>query len=521
MNIFRTRGRRRAAGPALLLAIFFLSPTAASAQEDGLRYPGLRWRISYGAYSGVERFAVDELEQAVEQYVPYVLEVGPARAAGAEEGNLLLVGTADEHPRIAELQAKGLVAPPNAPQGYSIACLESPWRKGARVVVLDGADAAGVLYAVEEFNKRTANRIPDDPAKIRAAFDGLKYFHVTESPAIEYRGLWTWGYVIYDYRRYIDNMARLKMNRLTIWNDTPPVNSREIIAYAHRRAVEVWFGFNWGWGVNHLDLANPEDLRTVKEQVVREYERDYRGLGLDGIYFQTLTENDRTMENGRSTAALAARWVNEIGGALLARHPSLKIQFGLHATSIQERYPDLKALDPRISIVWEDAGVTPYAYTPTESLPDRHGIASVATVDATIHYSEELASFRPGAPFAMVAKGWTTLRWDDEFEHHGPFILGERSAAFIAARERQRQPRWDEVNAKWLALYPAALRFFREVRASTKEPMSVQGLVEDGLFEQRIEPSIALLGEMLWNPNRDVRDYLTPIFSPYFQAVVP
>ena len=44
------------------------------------------------------------------------------------------------------------------------------------------------------------------------------------APALENRGLWTWGYVIYDYRRYLDNMARLKLNMLVVWNDCAPRN---------------------------------------------------------------------------------------------------------------------------------------------------------------------------------------------------------------------------------------------------------------------------------------------------------
>jgi hypothetical protein len=54
--------------------------------------------------------------------------------------------------------------------------------------------------------------------------------------------------------------------------------------------------------------------------------------------------------------------VNETGRALLAITPDLRIQFGLHATSIVGNYPDLEELDPRISIIWEDAGVMPYDY---------------------------------------------------------------------------------------------------------------------------------------------------------------
>jgi hypothetical protein len=49
------------------------------------RYPGPRWRLVYGSYEGVEQFAVDELQRAVQRYLPYVLEVQPAAAPLVDE----------------------------------------------------------------------------------------------------------------------------------------------------------------------------------------------------------------------------------------------------------------------------------------------------------------------------------------------------------------------------------------------------------------------------------------------------
>ena len=43
----------------------------------------------------------------------------------------------------------------------------------------------------------------------------------------------------------------------------------------------------------------------------------------------------------------------------------MKIEWGLHASSILDNYKDLESLDPPIVIVWEDAGVIPYSYDPT------------------------------------------------------------------------------------------------------------------------------------------------------------
>ena len=119
----------------------------------------------------------------------------------------------------------------------------------------------------------------------------------------------------------------------------------------------------------------------------------------------------------------------------------------------------------------------------------------------------------------MVAKGWTTLRWRTEFEHHGPFIQGERAPEFIRQRLKERQPRWDEVNRLWLENYPQALQFYRGVLAQSPSGMTVLGLIEDGLFEEKIQFSAALLGEMLWNPNRSDKEILAEARNPYYARI--
>ena len=510
--------------PLLRAALLTLAmPIVLSAQVIGgyePRYEGSRWILAYGSYEGPEQFAVNELQRMVQRYVPYVLTVLPAVEADVQNGktNLLLLGTAADNPALAELGRRGLIELPSRPQSYSVGCLKSPSNPELRIVFIAGADAAGVLYGVEEFNVRLAAVTPDDPKLMRHAFDGIEEFHVSETPWIENRGTWTWGYVIYDYRRFIDNMVRLKMNRLTTWNDQPPVNARELIAYAHARAVKVVFGFHWGWGLGKLDPTNPSHLQEVRASVLERYERDYSKLDLDGVYFQTFTEQSNTQIGGKSIAALACDWVNDIAGALLARHPSLRIEFGLHATSILENYTDLKPLDPRVTIVWEDAGVIPYSYNPLVRFPMGEGPRGLGDVNSTIEYSKKIATFRPGNEFAMVAKGWTTLRWGSEFEHHGPFVIGERDAAFIRERARERQPRWDAVNAGWFNYYPEALRLFREVRQTTPNPMLVLGLIEDGEFEEHIEPSAAMLGEMLWNGRRPDQEIIDRAMNPYYRS---
>jgi hypothetical protein len=493
-------------------------PQAATKALGGvpLRYGGPRWTLLYGSYEGVEQFAVNELQRMVQRSVPYVLEVLPAGQTPDATRNLILVGTPAANPRIAELGRRGLVELPTHAEGYTIACLKLPEPIERRAIVIAGADASGVLYGVVEFNKRLATLARHD-LELRAALDAMPEFAVSEAPVIENRGIWTWGYVIYVYRRFFDNMARLKMNRLTVWNDRPPINCRQFIDYAHSRGITVILGYSWGYALSKLDPTDPRHLQLIKGEVLKGYEDLYRDLPMDGIYFQTFTEQENTMIRGRSIAAVACDWVNDIARALLAKHPRLRIEWGLHASSIKEHYPDLKNLDPRLTIVWEDAGGIPFSYDPEAPAADDKTGRDSGALDPTLEYAKKLATFRPGSEFAMCGKGWIQMRWQTESEPHGAFIIGERAHEFIRNRLAERQPRWDYVNAKWIANYPVAMRFYREIRAETAAPITVVGLIDDGMFEERIQVSAALLGEMLWNPSRSEKAILEEALSPYYR----
>lgn len=450
------------------------------------RHDGARWQIVFGAFAGPEATAVTELQRAVQAYFAYIVETVPASGAIRKDGHLILLGTAATNPHIAVLIRDKKIASPTGPQGYSLAGIPSPFAKGCRVVVIAGHDAAGVLYGVTQFCAAVlpAKVQANYPHELRAKFDVLPEFAETGRPAIADRGLWTWGYAIYDYRRYLDAMVRLRMNMLTVWNDAVPVNIAAILDYAHARGIKVIMGFHWGWGLEGVDLSKPADRDRIKAMVVENYTRNYRDLPIDGIYFQTLTEHKDTMINGRSVASLVCALVNETPRAIYAVKPDLHIQFGLHASSIADKYTDLKDLDPRVIITWEDAGLIPFGYI--ASTDPRHSpLPDVTTAEATIAYSKKLATFRPDTAFGMVPKGWAWLDWSKEFEHHGPFILGERDPRWTAARRAERQNRWDWIDAAWVELHPPAAKYYTELLAVNPHRI-VTGLVEDGMIEEGI-----------------------------------
>lgn len=489
------------------------------------RYEGLRWRIHPGRYDGVEKFALHELQREVQAWLPYVVEIG----ATGTDGHDILLGTPASNPRIADLVAKQWIKIPASAEGYAIRIGGEPTH---RQIVIAGHDERGVLYGVEEFNATVLNLTafpePPTPVLLRKAFDELPDTNLTEHPAIQNRGLWTWGYVIYDYRRYIDNMARLKMNMLTIWNDCVPLNIHDIIAHAHSRGVKIILGFHWGWGIPDIELGKADDRQRIKDIVLQEYNTHYRDLPIDGIYFQTLTETSETESAGMPIADAACALVNDIAGTLLAANPKLLIQFGLHATSIRENLAPFTKLDPRVVITWEDAGNIPYTYFPgrLEGMCRNAWVwkgwgkelaAGKSIHECTREYSQRLATFRPGTEFAMVPKGWTCLRWKADFENHGPFILGERQPHYVAERLKERQPLWDSVNVEWPNHYGLAAQFYREVLAKKPPVMTVTGLVEDGLFEAAIQPSVGVFAQTIWNPHRPDAELFRTGNSPYYR----
>lgn len=478
-------------------------------------FDGPRWRLLFGSLTGVEREAVIVLQQLLQYYLPYTLEVAPAGPGLPGEGHVAVIGVRGEHPVIDALIRDGLLPDPAAPEGFSLALLRNVQPSGGLLLVVAGADPRGALYGAHEAAARLfcGGTLLDGRAGAgrRAALDNAEPFCVSEHPAVAERGLWTWGYPITDYRGFFARMARLKMNMVTVWNDTPPLNVSAFIDEAHRFGIRVILGFHWGWGhTGSLDLSREADRAAIRESVLATYRRDYAGLSHDGIYFQTLTEHRNERLAGRSTAWWAALLVNDTARSLLDEWPGLPIRFGLHATSIGENYRDLAALDPRVTIVWEDCfGQIPWTYHPAQA------VEPTGDFDAMLAYARRIATFRSGSAFALVPKGWTCIRWQQDFENHGSFLIGERSALETRERLALRANDWDRIDAHWLEHFPCAARFYREMLV-VNPSLSACALVEDGLFEAAIAPSVALLAETLWNPFRPDTETLRRALRPYY-----
>lgn len=466
------------------------------------------YMVVYGDYSGAEKRAVEMICGCINGYIgEYSLTAVASDTVKADDLkgiNLVLIGTTKSNRILADLAGKDCFKTAEGPEGYSIKVCDSAFDPQRQMFIISGYDAAGVLYGVVDFE---AYYIPGAETADR----NENYFHplfrgekMTEwekvsSPSVKMRGLWTWGHVIYDYRGYIENMMRLKMNTLIVWNDYMPLNIRDIISFAHQRGIGIYLGFSWGWDEarpqNHtgLDISKDEDIGKIKDSIIRKYKEIYRDFDIDGIYFQSFTETNAESVNGTVIAERVVELVNSTAEEIFSMDPQIRLMFGLHATSVSNKLEYISRTDKRIRIVWEDCGAFPFSYF----------TGDVGNYRETRDFAEKTACLRGEYDsYGAVTKGMVCLDWDI-FEHQtGPFVMGEYTRDFIKHRAEKKRNLWKFIDAAWMRNGSYAYDMIKHIH--TKNPHALMtALVEDGLFEYSIPYSVALYAEMLWDCGSD------------------
>jgi len=370
-------------------------------------------------------------------------------------------------------------------------------------VVIAGSDNAGVLYGcIDFYNKYIVRFEFCASCYYKNIFEGvLPDFVCSCAPSVKNRGLWTWGHVIYDYKGYIDNMMKLKMNTVIIWNDYVPFNAKEMVDYAHSCGIRVIWGFAWGWDTDcaRLSLKN---LRDQSQDIFQRFIEDYAPLSVDGIYFQTVTEVHTETIDGVSVAEAVTDFVNSTAKLFFDAYPQLELQFGLHATSVKQKLEVIQKVDPRIRIVWENCGSFPFAYSPEE----------IKDFEATKAFTEEIATLRGAQDrFGVVTKGLTKLDWS-RFEHlDGPVYVGTGSDAWKAGRIVRKHKIWKYVQAYWLTNGDKALEIVRLMTKAKQGDLYITALMEDGMFEENILFPVALFSEMLWDCDADMSQLISQV----------
>lgn len=471
---------------------------------DYVKHEGIRWTIVHGKYEGVERYALEVLYNIIQPHVPYLMTIhhSHTEAQQLSDFNIVVMGTVASNGWIRRLAEQGHIELPVQTESYTIKVFASPLNPERQMIVLAGADANGVLYGINDWEHYYLDPNEDDLYEKKKNFtEVMPEYEASSAPVIANRGFWTWGHVIYDYKAYIDHMAKWKLNFITIWNDFAPVNAKEVTEYAHSRGVKVIWSFSWSWGED-CDPNNPVELDKWTERVISTYETQYAHLNGDGIYFQTFTETQEQSIGGKLIAELVVQWVNHIAGKLLEKYPDLWIKFGIHATSIKEHYTYLENLDARVNITWEDAGSFPYSY----DTKDTHNMQE------TLAYTKRISGLRgEQEDFGLVIKGGTFLNWF-AFEHQkGVVVMGNAKSSYIdsldvpTARSRKQ---WKHQQAYWMQHAHQLLETLKVIVDNEAKPrrVSAEALVENGLWERHMWFPAALCAECMWNPYQDANE---------------
>lgn len=450
--------------------------------------------IVYGEIkNALQGRAVEEMSKLLREYLgEYPICVACDGTEQLDGYRCVYVGTRESNPYIAKNPASEL----SLPESYRISVKDD-------TVTVEGYDDAGALYGVLDFyNKyviayghKKAVRDSNINRTNLWEREALVDFELVSAPSVAERGLWTWGHVIYDYRDYLYNMMLLKMNSVIIWNDFVPANAREVVEYAHSCNIKVYWGFTWLWGTGvQFDIRHLED---EPQKILQKYEREYANSEGDGIYFQTFTEHKTDRIDGVLIAEAAAKFVNDTVSLFYEKYPDLKIQFGLHGTSVDNRLEFIRTVNPKVEIIWEDLGAFPFAYDPHE----------VSNFEQTVELVERVANLRgENDLFGVVTKGLVNLDWST-FKHlEGSQFIGVSDKATKQSQINAMAHQWRYVQAGWLINSDRAREMIQKMCRIKNGKLSVFALVEDGVFEENIMFPVALYSEILWDCNNSMRN---------------
>ena len=459
------------------------------------------WKIVYHKYEGMEKRAIELLSKEAGKYLireegVYTIYVLPCEKDGCTiEKNAIIVGLYNE----SETVRQYVQADEVKQDGFLVKVIKNPANAEGYIVVITAMDEKELFYGAVSFLDdyipeyspwhgavRRPQIIFDEPL-IETAY--------TEKENYKTRSVFTWGHPINDYRAYVENMARLKLNQLIIWNDYMPLNVEEIIDYAHSYGIEVIFGYAWGWkpgfGKNITDISDAR-LQELQEEIIAHYEANYAKIPCDGIYFQSFTESTSEYVGDRLIAEAVRVLVNNTAHALWEKYPELKLQFGLHAMSVKNHLDEIAKVDPRIEILWEDCGAFPFDYKPI--------IWSEESFEETLLFTKKILTLRGNAPVGLLFKGAMTLDWCRFVRQRGEFILGGNAGEIIEHDKRMRQGAWKQFSAEWMQYGEYALRMLKFIKENALGEVNV---CQAGNFDGGIYLPQALCAQMFRCEEKD------------------
>ena len=463
------------------------------------------WKVVYSSYEGVEKRAVEFVARELGGLIlrdPGVYSVhalAVEKAGTPLDRNAVVIGTYSGNDVL-----RRFLSPADVPAGgYCVRIIDNPDAEGCQLVLVAGDTPAATLWGAIDF-------IDDGLPAIAPKHDGhtfmadlfedpprLAPYESRRAPRSKVRSVFFWGHTVDDLESHFATLARLRFNEVIIWNEYPPVNAADIVACAHSWGISVLWGYSWGWSTDCRKI-DFEALDALEDAIVDEWRRVWRPLGGDGIYFQSFTELSQDSINGHPVADMVVSLVNAVCARILAEEPSLRIQFGLHATSVWSRMATIDKTDRRIEIVWENLGGFPYnTCMPTDRARD------------FAFTQEVLAQDRPAG---LVFKCQAMLDWSrNRFNHQpGQYIFGNAGAAALAEDCANLDQIWRRYCHDWLMDGRLAYDIVRLAQSRKGVPVTLN-LV--GNFVGPIHFPTALVAELFWSADEPYEAILSRVLK--------
>lgn len=401
------------------------------------------WEILYSSTNRIELNALALLyaetgDRILRDQDFYALHTLACRKADRNlpEKNAVIIGTLKGNPILRSFIREDEIPP----HGFRIRTAVNPEHTDKQLLLIAGAGSSEVLYGVTTFlDDMIPSLLPKDGDGVRSICglfqEPFPDMDFADAPQTLVRSVFTWGHPIGAYREYFKNLARLKFNRVYLWNEYPPVNAAEVMEEAHGWGIEVFWGFAWGWSTccGQTDLNNLEGL---SDAIVNEWRTVWSRLPGDGIYFQSFTELKADRIGGHSVAESVTELVNMTASRILAERPDQKIVYGLHALSVRDRIDIIAGTDSRLEILWEDCGGFPYRI----NIPD----------DGERDWRFTRALLAQGRSMGLVFKCQLVQKWADFAHQSGPYIEGRNGAGMMCHDIAVTTPLWRFYDALWL-----------------------------------------------------------------------
>ena len=472
----------------------------------------MNWKIIYNNFSNVEKRAVEFINKEVGRflirdegvYSLYTLSIVKDTTVNTVDGNAFIIGVYDKSALI-----QRFVAPNELEnKGSLLKVIDNPDDENASLVIITARDDKDLFYCaasfVDRYMVKNAVNVGGLMFAKRIFTQKLVPDTIKLVPHARTRGIFAWGHPINDYRRFFYDIARIGLNQLILWNDFKPLNADEIVECAHSYGIELLWGFAWGWinGCEKIETIDDAYLKKLKGNVIRAFEENYLGCG-DGIYFQSFTERLDDNINGRSIADTVTDFVNDTAGELLKRYPDLKIQFGLHATSVKNRLEPISRVDKRVEIVWENGGVFPFDFGPVR-IENKELFEK--QFEETLEFTDKILALRGAdAPTAIIFKGFMKLDWTRFVNQSGPHILGENHKDISLHDSKLRNDAWRCFAGDWIKNGHYAKRFTEHILEKTGYNIN---LCMAGLFDNSIYFPEAVCAELFYDPTEDYDDIM-------------